>query len=87
MELLQLWERAATTILLVTHSIAEAILVADRIMVLSPRPGRIVADLPVELPRPRSIDDLDAAVVSQTAREIRHHLGDAAAAPTVAAVA
>jgi NitT/TauT family transport system ATP-binding protein len=79
LELLRLWERAATTIVLVTHSIAEAILVADRIVVMSPRPGRAVADLPVELARPRSIADMDAAVVSDTAREVRRFLGDAAA--------
>jgi NitT/TauT family transport system ATP-binding protein len=76
LELLRLWERAHPTIVLVTHSIAEAILVADRIVVLSPRPGRIVADLPVDLPRPRSIADLDAAVVSDTSREVRRHLGE-----------
>ena len=81
LELLRLWERAAPTIVLVTHSIAEAILVADRVVVMSPRPGRLVADIPVELSRPRSIEDLDAAVVSRTAREIRRHLGaDEAAA-------
>ena len=80
LELLKLWERAAPTIVLVTHSIAEAILVADRVVVLSPRPGRVVAELPVELPRPRSIADLDAAVVTSTAREIRRHLGEEAAA-------
>jgi NitT/TauT family transport system ATP-binding protein len=80
LELLRLWERAATTIVFVTHSIAEAIFVADRIVVMSPRPGRVVADLPVELARPRSFDDLDAAAVSTTAREVRRHLGDTAAA-------
>ena len=87
LELLRLWERAHTTIVLVTHSIAEAILVADRIVVLSPRPGRVVADIPVPLDRPRSIADLDAAIVGETAREVRRHLGegDPDAAPDRAA--
>ena len=80
LELLALWERAGSTIVLVTHSIAEAILVADRVVVLSPRPGRVVADLPVKLPRPRSLDDLDGAVVSGTARDVRRHLGEEVAA-------
>jgi NitT/TauT family transport system ATP-binding protein len=80
LELLRLWEASASTIVMVTHSISEAILVADRVVVLSPRPGRVVADVPVDLPRPRSIADLDAAVVSRTARDVRRHLGEEAAA-------
>jgi NitT/TauT family transport system ATP-binding protein len=74
LELLRLGEQAATTIVMVTHSIAEAILVADRVVVLSPRPGRVVADIPVDAPRPRTIEVLDGGVAVGTAAEIRSHL-------------
>ena len=76
LELLRLWDRSATTIVMVTHSIPEAIIVADRVVVLSPRPGRVIGDIAVDLSRPRTIADLDDAAVSRTAREIRAHLGD-----------
>lgn len=76
-ELLRLWTRTRTTIVVVTHSIQEAIFLGDRVVVLSDRPGRVVADLPIALARPRSLDDLDEAIVGATAREIRSHLGQA----------
>jgi len=85
LELLGLWERARSTIVLVTHSIPEAILVADRVVVLSSRPGHVVADIVVPTSRPRTLADLDAAVVSTTAAEIRRHLGDASSTPAGAA--
>lgn len=52
-ELLELWSETQRTVLMVTHNIAEACELADRIIVLSNRPGRIIADFTVDLPRPR----------------------------------
>ncbi|HEX8026657.1 MAG TPA: ABC transporter ATP-binding protein [Candidatus Limnocylindrales bacterium] len=79
LELLELWRGTTSTIVVVTHSIQEAIFLADRVVVLSERPGRVVADIPVALPRPRSLASLDDAIVSSTAREIRANLAGVAA--------
>ena len=80
LEVLALWERAHPTIVIVTHSIPEAILLADRVIVMTPRPGRVAAIVPIDLPRPRSLDALDRAVVSDAAAEIRGLLGGGALA-------
>jgi ABC-type nitrate/sulfonate/bicarbonate transport system ATPase subunit len=71
-ELLQIWEKQRTTVLFVTHSIDEALLLADRILVFSPRPGRIAADIKVDLPRPRAPQ---SAQFSALARELRGLVG------------
>jgi ABC-type nitrate/sulfonate/bicarbonate transport system ATPase subunit len=63
-ELLKIWDKFRTTVIFVTHSIEEAVFLADRVVTMAARPGRVILDMPIELPRPR-----DATVKS------RHEFG------------
>jgi ABC-type nitrate/sulfonate/bicarbonate transport system ATPase subunit len=54
--LLEVWEEVGSTVMLITHDVAEAVYLADRVCVLSPRPGRVASTLSVELPRPRTLE-------------------------------
>ncbi len=73
-ELLSLWGKTGTTIVLVTHSISEAVFVSDRVLVMSQRPGRIVAEVPVLASRPRSLANGGASMFSSAADEVRRIL-------------
>jgi NitT/TauT family transport system ATP-binding protein len=55
-ELLRIWNQANKTVLFITHQIDEAIFLSDRVVVMSARPGKILADITIELPRPRDLE-------------------------------
>lgn len=71
--LLRIWDRNRTTVLFVTHDIEEAVYLADRVVLMSARPARLIADITVELNRPRNTDVLDTAEfleIKKTCRDL-----------------
>jgi NitT/TauT family transport system ATP-binding protein len=76
-ELLRIWEASRSTIVFVTHSIAEAVFLSTRVAVMSPRPGRISRIIPVDLPQPRTAATREEPRFFELATEVREalHLG------------
>ncbi|MFN3649498.1 MAG: ABC transporter ATP-binding protein [Armatimonadota bacterium] len=78
-ELLGLWDRQRWTGIFVTHNVYEAVFLSHRVLVMTPRPGRIVAEIPVELPFPRTPELRGTAEFARTAEEVARRLRGAAA--------
>jgi len=78
-ELQRLWMESGKTLVFITHSISEAILLSDRIIVMSARPGRIVAVFENTAPRPRSFADLGSPTLNELSLDIRQSLDRACA--------
>jgi NitT/TauT family transport system ATP-binding protein len=72
--LLDLWTRSGATVVFVTHSIPEAVILSDRVVVMAARPGRVAAVEEISLPRPRSADLEDAPAFHEHVRLLRSHL-------------
>jgi NitT/TauT family transport system ATP-binding protein len=74
LELLRIWAESGTTAVLVTHSIAEAVFMSDTVFVMSPRPGRIVTTLRIDLPRPRNLGMMRSGAFFEAVNQVRDAL-------------
>lgn len=80
-ELERLWREAGLTVIFVTHNVREAVRLGDRVLLLAARGGRVVAEFPVTLPRPRRIESAEVAALAATITEaLRQESGDAVVA-------
>ena len=79
-ELQRIWMERRKTVLFITHSIAEAVFLADRVLVMTPRPGKIGAEFTIDLPRPRALDVVNTEAFGGYVRQIRAALNAAGGA-------
>jgi NitT/TauT family transport system ATP-binding protein len=77
MELLRIWERTGITVIFVTHSIPEAVFLSSRVVVMSPRPGRITKMIDIDLPYPRAFETREQPRFFELVTDVREHLRDA----------
>jgi NitT/TauT family transport system ATP-binding protein len=70
LDLLQIWNEHRMTVLFVTHSVPEAVFLSDRVMVMTPRPGRVDRMIKIELPRPRTLAMRETPEFASYVREI-----------------
>jgi NitT/TauT family transport system ATP-binding protein len=72
-ELQQIWQQSGKTVIFITHSIPEAVFLADRVFVMTPRPGRIAEVIQVDLPRPRPLEIMNTEAFGAYVTHIRDH--------------
>ena len=80
-ELQRIWMDQKTTILFITHSLSEAIFLSDRVLVMGPRPGRVVGEFTIDIPRPRRIRDERSPAFAEYADRVRTCLENSGALP------
>jgi NitT/TauT family transport system ATP-binding protein len=73
-EVLKIWDTTKKTVFMITHSISEAVFMSDRVIVMSPRPGRVVAEVDIALGRPRNIEILSQGKFAAYTGELRRLL-------------
>ena len=71
-DLLRIWRKTNKTVLFVTHNIQEAVLLSDRVCVLSPHPGRLSAVVDINLPRPRNLDMKESSEFNELVKKVRN---------------
>jgi NitT/TauT family transport system ATP-binding protein len=80
-EIERVWTETGITVVFVTHNVREAVRLGDRVLVLSSRPGRVVAEFPVDIARPRRLESPEVAstaaeVTERLRKEVRRHADD-----------